>query len=183
VKIDDPRLITPQCTSLKPVEKVHENPWFVVRNRGGYFTTEYRHLQVIILPVVAHKYILMVRVKRPVINDVTLELPAGSGKENEDPYTAAAREFEEETGIKIVDHQRFVAIPPVAGSPNRNPNLLHIFKIDLTIEEFGNRGENDQEIEAVELLDFNGIKQKLITGDIYVAVPTAVISRFFLSHF
>jgi len=92
-EIDDPRLFTPQCSSLTPVETVHENPWFTVRNRGGYFTTEYEFPQVVILPVVESHSIVMVRVKRPVINDVSLELPAGSVNENESPVHGAARKL------------------------------------------------------------------------------------------
>jgi len=114
--INDPRLISPQCFSLTPIETVHENPWFVVRNRGGYFTTEYKQPQVIILPIVDNNSIVMVRVKRPVIADIALELPAGSTKEHETPIRAAARELAEETGIEINGLERFEMLSPVSNS-------------------------------------------------------------------
>lgn len=182
IKIDDPRLTSPQCTSLAPVETVHENQWFTVKNRGGFFTTEYQHPQVIVLPIVDNHSIVMVRVKRPVIVDTPLELPAGSAKENEKPVQAAARELAEETGIEIHDHKRFEMLPPISGTPNRNPNLLHIFKIHLSTQEFNNRNKHDREIESVALLDFEKAYSLLISGEIYVAVPIAVITRYLLSR-
>ena len=180
VKIDAPRLFLPLCGELTPVETLHKNPWFIVRNRGGYFTTEYRQPQVVILPVVDKQAIVMVRVKRPVINDITLELPAGGAKENESPLEAAARELGEETGVGILDLGRFKELPPIAGSPNRNPNLMHIFQIQLMKREFENRRDHDDEIADVKLFDFDEIKELLIRGEIYVAIPVAVISKYLI---
>ncbi len=179
--IDDPRLFEPQCSSLTPVETVHENPWFTVRDRGGYFTTEYEFPQVVILPVVESHSIVMVRVKRPVINDVSLELPAGSVKENESPVHGAARELAEETGIEVQDMSRFEMLRPIATSPNRNPNLAYIFQVNLFTDEYKARKEHDEEIENVGLFQFDVIQRMLHKGNIYVSIPIAVISRYFLS--
>ena len=180
-KTDDPRLTSPQCNSLQPVTVSHANAWFSVKNRGGYYTVEYRSSQVIILPIVEDHSMVMVRVKRPVIADSTLELPAGGAKENEEPIDAAVRELFEETGILIKDSSRLHPISPIAGSPNRNPELLHIFQVILSTKEVSNRKEHDQEIEKVEILNFKEVCSKILSGDIYVAVPIAVISRYFLS--
>jgi len=182
VKIDDLRLFLPQCGELTPVETLHQNPWFIVRNRGSYFTTEYTWQQVVILPVVDNQSIVMVRVKRPVINDVTLELPAGGAKEDESPLESAARELGEETGIRISDLERFRKLLPIAGSPNRNPNLIHIFQIELTKREFCDRIEHDDEIADVELFGFSEIKELLFQGEIYVAVPMAIISKYLIER-
>lgn len=134
VRIDDPRLSAPLNVFRlhQPVRTVHINPWFVVRDRGGYFPTEYKQPQVIILPIIDNHSILMIRVKRPVIADSTLELPAGSVKRNEPPLTAAAREFAEETGIEIEDTRRFMAKAPISSSPNRTPTLMYIYQIFLS---------------------------------------------------
>jgi len=48
----DPKLSTPQCTSLTPVEINLENQWFTARNLGKLFATKDRLPQVLILPVV-----------------------------------------------------------------------------------------------------------------------------------
>ncbi len=179
---NDPRLTTVQCHDLTPVVTVHENPWFSVRRRGDFYTTEYSAADVIILPIVDQRAVVMVRVKRPVIADVTLELPAGSTQGDESPLQAAARELVEETGIGISDLKRFNALPPIAGSPNRNPNLLHIFAVNITIEEYERKNPHDDEIAAVELFDLEDVSKLLCHGDIYVAVPTAVISRYIISR-
>ena len=55
----------------------------------------------------------MVRVRRPVIADNTLELPAGGVRMDESPIEAACRELSEETGIEISDLNRFDAQAPM----------------------------------------------------------------------
>ena len=177
----DPRLTAAQCHDLTPVATVHENPWFTVRRRGDFYTIEYSSANVIILPVVDRKAVVMVRVKRPVVADVTLELPAGSTKPDESPLQAAARELAEETGIVITDLKRFTPLPPIAGSPNRDPRLLHIFAVNVTTGEFKTRKKHDDEVETVELLALEEVSRLICHGDIYVAVPVAVISRYIIS--
>ncbi len=180
-EIDDPRLLSPQCSSLIPVETVHENPWFAVRNRGGYFTVEYSRFQVIILPVVENHSIIMVRVKRPVLNDICLELPAGGAMYGELPVQAAARELAEETGIEIQDLRRFIMLPPISVSPNRNPNLAHIFQVHISMNEYEMRKEHDKEIESVELFPSDEIQRMICEGEIYISMPIAVLSRYLMS--
>lgn len=167
---------------LTPVETVHENPWFIVKNRGGYFTTEYHNEQVVILPVIDNKAVLLVKAKRPVIADNSLELPAGGAHAGEEPLKAAARELLEETGIEISDLNRLIELPSIAGSPNRNPSLLHIYKVHISAEEYADRKPHDEEIESTALFTFNELRKRLIEGGIYVAVPMAVISTFLLSQ-
>lgn len=160
---------------------LHENPWFSVRKRGRYYTVEYRQEQVIILPVVDNRGVVLVRVKRPVINDTPLELPAGGIDADEKPAAGAAREFAEETGIAIADISRFVALPGLSPSPNRTPSRLHVFRIDITRQEFARRRPHDDEIASVEYVPLEKLVDRIIKGDIYVAVPVAVLATFLLS--
>ena len=132
------------------------------------------------MPVVDRDSIVMVKVKRPVIAHAPLELPAGGAKKDETPRAAAARELAEETGITIANLKRFRDLPPFSNSPNRNPNLTCIFQVDLTRREFENRTKHDEEIEEVKLFGFDEIRKMLTGGEIYVAVPAAVISRHLL---
>jgi 8-oxo-dGTP pyrophosphatase MutT (NUDIX family) len=154
--------------------------WFTVRKRGNYYTVEYRQPQVIVLPIVDQRAIVMVRVKRPVLDDVTLELPAGGSDGSEAPLNAAARELAEETGIAVTA-SRLIAMPPLAVSPNRMPKLVYVFQVDLTQEEFDNRGSHDDEIEKVELVPLAEAVRMIATGKIYVAVPVAIIGTYLLS--
>jgi 8-oxo-dGTP pyrophosphatase MutT (NUDIX family) len=181
VTIDDPRLIGPQCQELTPIETIHRNPWFEVRNRGGYYTAEYRQPQVIVLPVIEDNAVVMVRVKRPVIADVTLELPAGGFRRDERPRQAAARELYEETGIHIDSH-RLMPLIPLSNSPNRNPCLIHIFQLELTKEEYDQRDGHDHEIDDVAMFDLDDIRKMILGGQIFVGVPLAILGRFLLER-
>jgi 8-oxo-dGTP pyrophosphatase MutT (NUDIX family) len=180
---DDPRLISPQCHSLTPVQTIHENPWFVVRNRGGYYTVEYEMTPVMVLPIVDSHSILMVRVKRPVLADNTLELPSGASLEGESPVEAVARELAEETGIIIKDLDRFEPIPPISNAPNRNPKLAHFFQINLSGEDIDRSKVHDEEILSVECYKFEKITDMIADGEIYISVPVALIGRFLITHY
>jgi 8-oxo-dGTP pyrophosphatase MutT (NUDIX family) len=178
--IDDPRLMIPQCHSLQPVTDVHVNPWFSVRNRGGYFTIEDNMPQVQILPIVENRAIVMVRVYRPVVADNTLELPAGGiHNQDEPPAKAAAREFREETGILISDQNRFEMLPPLIHM-TRSPLLPYVFQIQLTQHEYDSRKNHDHEISDVECFSYKEILQKIGRGEIYVGLQIAVIMRHFI---
>ena len=177
----DPRLVSAQCISLEPIETVHENPWFSVLNRKGYFTIEYNQPQVLILPVVDNKAIVMVRVYRPVIADITLELPAGGAKDNESPVEAAARELAEETGIVISDINRFEMLPPLIHMP-RSPILPYIFQIDVTQQEYNLRKEHDNDVTGVECFSFDELLKKIANGEIYIGFHIAIIARFLIQN-
>jgi 8-oxo-dGTP pyrophosphatase MutT (NUDIX family) len=177
----DARLTTIACRELQPVDVMHENPWFTVRNRGGYFTLEYHLPQVIVLPIVERRAVVMVRAKRPVLDDCTLELPAGCAERGEAPADGAARELAEETGI-VVSPRRLVPMPPLAPSPNRMPTLVYAFRVDLGQEEFDRRGSHDDEIHRVELLALDEAVHMIATGAIYVAIPVAMIGTYLLTR-
>jgi 8-oxo-dGTP pyrophosphatase MutT (NUDIX family) len=175
----DPRLEAIACPHLKPAERQHENQWFTVMNRGGYYTTEYREKHVIVLPVVEERAVVMVHSKRPVLGDVTLELPAGAFGASETPEEGAARELGEETGIRVAPG-RMVAMPPLALSPNRIPSLLYVFRVHLARAEFDARGGHDDEVEGVELMAFAEVSRKIADGTIYVAAPIAIVASYLL---
>jgi len=178
----DPRLSTLACPELVPVETLHENPWYSVRNRGGFFTVEYHLRQVVVLPVVNQDSIVMVRVKRPVINDTPLELPAGAIEKDEDSVTGAARELLEETGMKVTNLDRFISMPPISVSSTRNPNLSYIFKADVSEEEYFNRQPHDEEIFSVERFPIKDLAKKMTSGEIYVSLTLAVLGIFLVSR-
>ncbi len=178
ISIDDLRLNSIQCTKLLPVEICHENPWFSVKKRGTYYTVESFSTQTIILSTLEDSSIIMVRQKRPVIDDITLELPAGAVNKGESPVIGARREFFEETGIFIDDITRFKPLLPIANSPNRNPYLLYIFNVNVKQDEFEARTVHDDEISAVEVYKYREIIDKIISGEIYITVPIAIIGRY-----
>ncbi len=178
----DPRLSEIACPGLLPVETLHENPWFSVRNRGGYFTLEYHLNQVVVLPVVNDDSIAMVRVKRPVINDMTLELPAGAVEKGEDPAYAASRELMEEAGIVISDMSRYVPMAPIAVSSTRMPGLSYVYRVDVSEQEFARRRPHDDEIHCVERVSIQHLSSMMIGGEIYVSLSLAILGIFICSR-
>jgi 8-oxo-dGTP pyrophosphatase MutT (NUDIX family) len=168
------------CPELGPVFLAHENPWFKVMSRGSYYTIEYERPQIVILPVLEGNSIVMVRVKRPLIHDHPLELPAGDSQDGETPRMAAMREFAEETGIHIQDHLRFVPEMPISEMPGRIPVLLSVFSVDVSQSEFVSRSRHDNEILSVEAISFIEVARMIVSGDIYLGSPAAILSRLLL---
>jgi 8-oxo-dGTP pyrophosphatase MutT (NUDIX family) len=144
---------------------------------------EYDRPQVVILPILEGDSIVMVRVKRPLIEDYPLELPAGDSRHGESPRAAAMREFSEETGIHIEDPLRFVPELPISEMPGRIPVLLSVFRVDLSKAEFDSRAQHDNDIVSVEAISFTEAAQKLVEGGIYLSSPVAIISRLLLKRF
>jgi 8-oxo-dGTP pyrophosphatase MutT (NUDIX family) len=179
--IDDPRLAEPACIVHLPVETLHTNKWISVRNRGGYYTVEYNQPQVVILPVVDPTQLVFVKVYRPVIADITLELPSGGSMEGESPAQAAARELWEETGIKITDLNRFEMHPPLVTIP-RSPCFDYIFQVRVTQEEFDSRDDHDHEIASVQCLRIDEVLQKITTGEFYNGIHMAIVMRYLLQN-
>ena len=151
-------------------------------NRGSYFTLEYDFPQVVILPVVEEDSVIMVRVLRSLMDDAPLELPAGGANPGETPLKAVMRELREETGIGIDDPSRFHTVLPLAEMPGRMPVLLSVFRIDLSKTEWENRGAHDAEIASVHLLSRDILRQKILSGEIYLSSPVAILSRFLLQR-
>lgn len=178
----DKRLTSVACPDLSLVTTLHENEWFAVRDRDGYITTEFHLPQVVVLPIVDQTGVVMIRVKRPVIGDTTLELPAGAIEDGEVPVAGAAREFSEETGIEI-PVSRFLAMPPMSTSPNRMPNLVYVFRVDITQSEFDQRRPHDTEVESVHHVALEEAMRLVIAGGLYVALPVAVIASHLFSRF
>ena len=180
----DPRLEAPACNDLKPVVEIHQNNWFALRKRGEYFTIEYNEPQVVVLPTIEEYAMVLVSVKRPVISDCPLELPAGGCRNGEKPVAAASRELKEETGIDIRDLNRFKMMPSISILPNRFPVMPWIFSVNISQKEYDSRLEHDHEIEKVHCLSIKEAIEKIINGEIYISLPMAIISKYILTrHF
>ncbi len=159
---------------------LHTNPWFAVRYRRGYFTIEHHLPQVVTLATVERRAAIMVRVPRRLLGDTTLELPAGSADETETPIEGAAREFTEETGIRV-DAKRLRPYMSLAVMPNRTAERVHVFRVELTPEEYANRGRHDHEVTRVELVPLQDVPRLIARGSLYLALPVAVLGAFLLT--
>ena len=134
------------------------------------------------LPIVDDRAIVMVRVKRPVINDATLELSAGGVKAGETFREAARRELAEKAGIRVRSLRRFTPLLPLAISSSRYPVLPYLFQVHLSEREFRQRRPHDAEIVSVECFRFAELKKRIARGEIYVSLPLAIIGRFLLAR-
>ncbi len=178
----DARLKGAACTQLTPIETVHQNDWFAVQNRGGYFTVEYHDSHVAVLPIVEGQGIVMIRAKRPVMNDCTLELPAGAIEPGELPSVGAIRELREETGILLDQSDRLNPMPPLCISSTRFPKLNYVFQVELSQSEYDNRLPHDDEVTEVLCVPFAKIPEMMASGAIYVTLPLAVIGTYLLNQ-
>ena len=167
------------CSKLQPISVEYANQWFTVRNRGGYFTTEPNQRQVVVLVVVNDEAVVLVKVKRPVISDITWELPAGGCDHTESLAEGAVRELYEEAGI-LVDVTRLTTLPRMSLCTNRHPVMPGIFKVDITLEEYIARKPHDDEVAEVNMFSLIEVKKMILDGRIYVATPALILSRLLL---
>ena len=154
--LNDPRLFQPLCIDLQPIKTLHQNPWFTLKSRGDFFTIEPSFGVVLILPIVEGSSIVLVEVKRPILNDMhSIEIPANDPEKSESPQEGALRELHEETGIKI-SADRLKQQNPFALT-SRNPYLAYIYEAEISMDEFLARAQHDEEISQVGFFDFEEV--------------------------
>ncbi|MDE5856176.1 MAG: NUDIX hydrolase, partial [Anaeroplasmataceae bacterium] len=92
---------------LDQVECENGNPAYreIVRHNGGAG----------ILCITKENKVLLVKQFRYAYNEVLYEIPAGKLEKNENPLSAAQREFEEETGNRALDMSYLTTIYPTCG--------------------------------------------------------------------
>jgi len=161
---------------------VYKNKWFSIVKRDSFYSLEYLVPQVVILPIVEAS-VLMVKVKRHLINDETWELPAGGGLDSEAPVEAARRELEEETGIYIKELSRFQDLHILSEIPGRSTELLLSFMIKISRDEFSGRHKcDDPEITNMRLFSIDELKKAMVEGILYLSSPIAIISRYIFEN-
>jgi len=156
----------------------YTNPWIDILENDTYYTLEHKEGQVMILPIVQNSYIVLVKAKRKILGDSVWELPAGGAEQNESFQVTAQRELAEETGIKVSKLSRFKPYPSLILASNRMPMFPSVFHIDLTMDEFKAKFDSDDEIETVNIFEFDAIKELICKGLLCTTLPIAVISRF-----
>lgn len=105
---------------------------------------------VAVLPVYPDGSALLVRQYRHAVGDWLLEVPAGRLEAGEDPQAAAARELEEETGVRASDWTPLGVLWPAPGFCSES---LHLF-LARDLEAVAGGGlamDDDEEIEHVRV--------------------------------
>lgn len=90
-------------------------PHYYVRESSGF---------VMIFALTAERNVVLVRQYRYGIDEVIIELPAGSIDQGEDPLACAKREFTEETGYTAPRWEQLSVVP---AEPVRSNSYLHAF--------------------------------------------------------
>ncbi|MBF2018917.1 MAG: NUDIX hydrolase [Hydrococcus sp. C42_A2020_068] len=120
----------------------------------------------LILPITQQKEIVFVRQYRHGIEDILLELPAGTfDGQKEDSLIAARRELEEETGYLA---EPFIKLATIYDNPVKDTNKIHIF-IALNASPLGKQNLDDTEDIEVVVIPIEEVRQKITSGEICVA--------------
>lgn len=134
----------------------------VVRHTGG----------VVILAFKNKDTILMVKQFRYPIQQVSLELPAGKLERGENPFLAAKRELEEETGYMA---EIWTDLGHVYTSPGYSDEKLYLYKAEDL--KFTGEHPDDGEIISAYEYKFSDVKKMIKSGDITDAKTLCAILR------
>jgi 8-oxo-dGTP pyrophosphatase MutT (NUDIX family) len=127
----------------------------------------------LVLPITNNQEIVFVRQYRHGIEDILLELPAGTfDKQKEDSLTAARRELEEETGY--ISNQ-LIKLATVYDNPVKDTNKIHIF-MALKAAPLGKQNLDLTEDIEVVVVPLKEVKQKIVSGEICVAGTISAIA-------
>ncbi|WP_009543136.1 NUDIX hydrolase [Crocosphaera subtropica] len=126
----------------------------------------------LILPITPHQEIVFVRQYRHGVQEILLELPAGTfDPKKEDSFSAAKRELEEETGYIA---QELIFMTTIYDNPVKDDNKIHIF-VGLNVEKTGKVAlDITEEIEVI-LVPIKDVIDKIMSGDICVAGTISTI--------
>ncbi|ACK71974.1 NUDIX hydrolase [Gloeothece citriformis PCC 7424] len=126
----------------------------------------------LVLPITPEQNIVFVRQYRHGVEEILLELPAGSFEaQEEDSLTAARRELEEETGY-IAQH--FIKLATLYDNPVKDSNKIHLY-LALDATPTGKQHLDLTEDIEVILIPMTAIKQKITEGEISVSGTVAAL--------
>ena len=136
---------------------VYKNKWFSIKKFENYFVFDENQDQVVILPIINSKKIILVKQYRVPLMKFTLEFPAGGfNKNSEKPKIAAIRELFEETGINISQTKRLKQLKRMSVNPQRHSKIPFAYYVNITESEYKIRSKKiSKEIKAVISLHFN----------------------------
>ncbi len=100
---------------------------------------------VAIVPLLDDKTVLMIRQFRLAVNEVLIEVPAGTLEPAEPPEVCAARELEEETGYRASTLRQLFS---QYLAPGYSQEILHVFLAE-GLEKTAQRTEEDENVEVV----------------------------------
>ena len=121
--------------------------------------------------------ILLVRQYRYAYGESLYEIPAGKLEKGEDPILAAARELEEEAGVRAKELQLLYVSYPTPGYTNEKIYIYRAYggeKVSAHLDE-------DEFLEA-EYIPVETVKEMLKNGEIRDAKTIIALQAYFLSE-
>ncbi len=137
----------------------------IVRHNGG----------AAILCVTDNDEIILERQFRYAYDEVIYEIPAGKLEAGEDPYEAALREFEEETGNKAETLEHLCDIYPTCGYSSE---VIHIYLAKDFIKTHNNL--DDDEVIELEYVKIDEVKKMILDGRIKDAKTICALTTYLL---
>lgn len=136
-----------------------------------YFVNERPEI-ALILPITPQQEIVFVHQYRHGIQEILLELPAGSfDPTQESPISAARRELEEETGYLAPN---LIALTTLYDNPVKDDNRIHLLLARDVVPQGQRNLDPTEEIEVV-LIPIAQLHAKIAAGEICVAGTLAAI--------
>lgn len=139
----------------------------VVRHPGG----------AAILGITKDNEVILERQFRYPYDEVIYEIPAGKLELNEDPYTAALREFEEETGNKAEKLESLGEIYPTCGYSSE---IIYLYLAKDYVKT--NTHFDDDEFIELEYIPLEKTKEMILNGKIKDAKTIASIMMYLLKY-
>lgn len=126
----------------------------------------------LVLPITPQQEIVFVRQYRHGVEEILLELPAGTfNSQSEDSLMAAKRELREETGYRAA---KFTKITTLYDNPVKDSNKIHLFIAENAIY-FGQQRLDETEAIEVVLIPITQVKEKILQGEICVCGSVTAI--------
>ncbi|MFB0613132.1 NUDIX hydrolase [Aurantiacibacter poecillastricola] len=145
-----------------PEEIAWKGDWIIAKKRGRWeYAARARDIRAAVILAIEDGHIILVEQYRVPLGKRCLELPAGligddEGGENDDPFSAATRELEEETGYRAAHWEN---CGEFFSSPGMVSEGFTLFKA-TGLEKISDGGGTDSEyitVHRVKLADFTQV--------------------------
>ncbi|MDE6660686.1 MAG: NUDIX hydrolase [Anaeroplasmataceae bacterium] len=139
----------------------------IVRHNGG----------AAILCISEENKVLMIKQFRYAYNEILYEIPAGKLENEEDPYRAALREFEEETGNVALDLSYLTTIYPTCGYSSEKIYLYLVTKYYPSCQHL----DEDEFIEPL-WIDLKDVLEMISKGIIRDAKTICALQAYLIQQ-
>jgi ADP-ribose pyrophosphatase len=134
---------------------------------------------VAIVPLLDQETVLMIRQFRLAVNEVLLEVPAGTLEPDEPPEVCAARELEEETGYRANILRKLFS---QYLAPGYSQEILHVF-LAQELQQTAQRTEEDENMEVVPV-PLSRAVDMILSGEIRDAktIASLLVTHYMLAN-